>query len=82
MEQGMTYLALVIILGTGVQSYYPNLLSIATSHNRITFNKNNGQDLKDDKQPVSNLKVLKQVNFRKSVFEQFYSFCSAFVLFY
>ena len=78
MEQGMTYLALVLILVTGVQSYYPNLLSIATSHNRI----NNGQDLKDDKQPVSNLKVLKQVNFRKSVFEQFYSFCSAFVLFH
>merc|ERR1711970_919782 len=50
MEQGLTYLALVLSLVSGGHSYYPNLLGIASSHNRLVFNKNYGQDLTDNNQ--------------------------------
>merc|ERR1711970_698987 len=50
MEQGLTYLALVLSLVSGAHSYYPNLLGIASSHNRLVFNKNYGQDLTDNNQ--------------------------------
>merc|ERR1711970_1444571 len=50
MEQGLTYLALVLSLVSGAHSYYPNLLEIASSHNRLVFNKNYGQDLTDNNQ--------------------------------
>merc|ERR1711970_547391 len=50
MEQSLTYLALVLSLVSGAHSYYPNLLGIASSHNRLAFNTNYGQDLTDDKQ--------------------------------